>query len=131
MTKACVRRVCCIPGRFVPYFGCQNCSPDSEMIAVQKLTRYVLQLVFYGTAIRYRTLTTCTSGFETCGVLRRDITRLPNPQFGGPGLRIYDPRRQWPRYTPRIWVARDFGSATSRTLDNCESQRRYVLYVHA
>jgi hypothetical protein len=29
---------------------------------------------------------------------------MPNPQPGGPGLHICDPRRRWPSRTPRHWV---------------------------
>jgi hypothetical protein len=32
------------------------------------------------------------------------ISPAPNPQPGGPGLHIYDPRRRWPSYTARHWV---------------------------
>jgi hypothetical protein len=32
------------------------------------------------------------------------ISPAPNPQPGGPGLRIYDPRRQgWPAIPPGTW----------------------------
>jgi hypothetical protein len=42
-------------------------------------------------------------GFVTITFLRGWIVSpAPNPQPGGPGLSIYDPRR--PSYTPRHWV---------------------------
>jgi hypothetical protein len=46
-------------------------------------------------------------GFLTITFIRGWIVSpAPNPQPGGPGLRIYDPRRQTgcPSYTPRHWV---------------------------
>jgi hypothetical protein len=44
-------------------------------------------------------------GFVTLTFLRGWIVSpAPNPQPGGPGLRIHDPRRRWPNYTPRHWV---------------------------
>jgi hypothetical protein len=44
-------------------------------------------------------------GFVTVTFLRGWIVSpAPNPQPGGPGLRIYDPRRRWRSYTPRHWV---------------------------
>jgi hypothetical protein len=44
-------------------------------------------------------------GFVTVTFLQGWIfSPVPNPQPGGPGLRIYDPQRLWPSYTPRYWV---------------------------
>jgi hypothetical protein len=45
-------------------------------------------------------------GFVTITFLQGWIVSpAPNPQPGGPGLRIYEPLRQgWPSYTPRHWV---------------------------
>jgi hypothetical protein len=33
------------------------------------------------------------------------VSPTPNPQPGGPGLRICPPETGWPSYTPRHWVS--------------------------
>jgi hypothetical protein len=43
-----------------------------------------------------------TAFFLLCGV----VSPTPNPQPGGPGLRIDDPRRRWLSSTPGHWVPR-------------------------
>jgi len=39
---------------------------------------------------------------------------------------LWSPETGWPSYTPWHWAARDLGSATSRTHNNCESLRPMV-----
>jgi hypothetical protein len=59
------------------------------------------------------------------------------PQPGGPGLPVYNPRREGPSYTRRHSVARNLGSATFRAHNNCEplwvSEESYasiIRYYH-
>jgi hypothetical protein len=53
----------------------------------------------------------------------RGCQPLPSTQHGGPALRIQGQEARWHNYIPRHWVARDPGSATSRTHSNCEPLR--------
>jgi hypothetical protein len=67
-------------------------------------------------------MVSCSSGFETWLLRREVVSPSPNPQPGGPRLRIFDPpQRGWPKYTPIHWVAPDLKRATSRTHNTCES----------
>jgi hypothetical protein len=85
-----------------------------------------------GTTAQYRALAFCSSGFETCDVLRGGVGNpSSNPQSGGPGLHIYDPQKTgWPNYTLKHWVARGLGSATSRShndFEPCDSLLSYCF----
>jgi len=75
-----------------------------------------------GTTAQYQALAFCSSGFETCDVLRGVVHNTsPNPQSGGLGLHIYDPQKtEWPKHTLKNWVAQGLGSATSRPHNNFE-----------
>lgn len=56
-------------------------------------------------------------------ILRGEVSHTTKLQLGGAlekGL---------PRYTPRHWVARDLGSPTSRTRNNCEPMSRSIIYI--
>ena len=44
---------------------------------------------------QYWALAFCSPGFEACDVLRGEVvSHSPNPQPGGTGLCIYEPRKQ-------------------------------------
>jgi len=54
----------------------------------------IINIIFFF-SVRYPALATLSSGFETCNVLREEIARSSsNLRPEGPGIRIYDPRRQ-------------------------------------
>jgi hypothetical protein len=50
----------------------------------------------------YRALAPCSSGLDTCDVLRREVvSHSPNCEPGRPCLHMYD--RRWPKYSPSRW----------------------------
>lgn len=62
------------------------------------------------------------SGFVTCDFSLIGCQPLAQtPTWRTRYRYLWPPEPRWPRYTPRHWVARVLGSATSRTHNNCET----------